>query len=142
LRRSERLVVDANAILSALIGGATGRVFANPAIKEFATTEFTLAEFLPYLSVLSQKSGVSEDELRTALYLLPLTVHERAFYEKSVAEATRQIGARDPNDVDILALALRLKAPIWSNDEDLAGLGVEVLTTAKLLCALSPRSAK
>jgi predicted nucleic acid-binding protein len=136
LRRFERLVVDANAILSALIGGAAGRVFAGSAVGEFATTAFTRAELLPYLSVLSQKAGVNGEELRMALYLLPLTIYEQAFYKRSVAEATRRVGERDPKDVDLLALALRLRAPIWSNDADLADLGMEVLTTAKLLSAI------
>jgi predicted nucleic acid-binding protein len=38
--------------------------------------------------------------------------------------------------VDLLALALHLKLPIWSNDNDFEDAGVEWYTTAQLLKTL------
>jgi len=49
--------------------------------------------------------------------------------------ARKQIADRDPGDVDVLALALRLDVPVWSNDRDFEGTGVERMTTAELLSA-------
>ena len=37
------------------------------------------------------------------------------------------------DDVHILALAIQLKVPVWSNDSDFEGVGVEWYTTAQLL---------
>jgi predicted nucleic acid-binding protein len=38
--------------------------------------------------------------------------------------------------VDLLALALQLDIPVWSNDSDFEGTGVEWYTTARLMKAL------
>jgi len=35
--------------------------------------------------------------------------------------------------VELLALAMKLNVPVWSNDSDFKDSGVEVQTTAKLL---------
>ena len=46
-------------------------------------------------------------------------------------EAQRRIGDRDPEDADVLALALHLRVPVWSNDRDFERTGVERYTTAQ-----------
>ena len=46
------------------------------------------------------------------------------------------MGRRDPDDVEILALALHTKIAVWSNDSDFEGVGVEWFTTAELLARL------
>jgi len=43
------------------------------------------------------------------------------------------IGQRDPDDVEILALTLHLGIPLWSNDSEFEGTGIEWYTTAELL---------
>ena len=44
------------------------------------------------------------------------------------------IGWRDPKDVPVLALALRLRLPVWTEDRDFENLpGVSVYKTADLL---------
>lgn len=129
----KRIVVDANPILSGLIKGAAWRAFWSPQIREFATTEFTLKEVHEYLPGLAAKSERPEEILLLDLKLLPLKVHHRKDYQAAIEEARKRIGQRDPNDVDLLALALKLKAPIWSNDEDFKVADVEWLTTAELL---------
>ena len=48
LRSIVRFVVDANPILSALIGGAASRVFAEPRREEFAPAELPLGEVKKY----------------------------------------------------------------------------------------------
>jgi len=72
-----------------------------------------------------------------AVATLPVTVVDSPAYEDSVAEARRRIGRRDPDDIDLLALAIHLRIPIWSNDNDFTGVGVEWLTTARLLAKLN-----
>jgi len=47
------------------------------------------------------------------------------------------IGERDPDDVDLLALALKLDIPIWTNDRDFEKTGVATYTTAQLLSLLN-----
>lgn len=132
-KNAERLAVDANPILSGLIGGAALRAFWSPKIREFATTDHTLQEVLEYIPELARKAGRPEELLLVDLKLLPLVVYSRRDYHKHLKEARRRIGARDPEDVDLLALALQLGAAVWSNDRDFEVAGVEWYTTARLL---------
>jgi len=113
----ERFVVDANPIISALLGGAALRAFLNDAVKEWATTQFTVNEVLSYLPRLASKIHVPEEMLRLELELLPLTVYKKEFYRDFISEARRTIAEREVNDVDLLALALKLDYPIWTNNQ-------------------------
>ncbi len=131
-----QLVVDANPILSALIRGRARDVFLSPAVGEFATTVKTLDEVLRYIPEVARKAkrvGITEAELYTALATMPLRVYEPDLYEEQRAEAERRIAHRDPDDVEVLALALHLGCPLWSNDADFEEVGVEIYTTAQLL---------
>ena len=133
LKPLDKLVVDANPIISALLGGAALRVFWSPSLKELVTTRFTINEVLPYLPHLAKKISVPEALLRLELELLPLVIYEKDSYQSQIAEAAKRIGDRDPKDVDVLALALTLGYPLWSNDHDFEGTGVVLFTTASLL---------
>ena len=107
------LVADANVLLSAIIGGRAALV-------------------LRHLHL---------DTLLLTLAALPVTVVERSEYERHLPEAERRIGKRDPDDVDVLALALDLNFAVWSNDNDFEDAGVEWHTTAELLKMLGIKSA-
>ena len=133
----ERLVVDANPIISALLGGAALRAFWNDAVKEWATTQFTINEVLSYFPRLPSKIHVPQEMLRLELELLPLAIYKKESYRDFVPEAKRRIAGRDKNDVDLLALALKLDYPTWTNDKDFEQTGPTLYTTAKLLEALS-----
>jgi predicted nucleic acid-binding protein len=43
---------------------------------------------------------------------------------------------RDEDDVELLALAMKLNVPVWSNDGYFKDSGVELYTTARLLSIL------
>lgn len=133
-----RLVADANVLLSAVIGGRARAVLQHPSIAEVFTPEATLAEVQEYASQLAAKKRLSQDMVLLAAASLPVSVVERATYEKSIPEAKRRIGRRDPDDVDVdvLALALHAGVPVWSNDNDFEDAGVEWFTTAALLAKL------
>jgi len=68
-----------------------------------------------------------------AVASLPVTLLGREVYEKRIPEARRRIARRDPDDVEILALALHTGLPIWSNDNDFESAGIEWFATAELL---------
>ena len=142
LKRLERkrLVVDANPILSAIMGGAALRVFECVRVLEFATAAHTLDEVLRYLPQLSRKAKRPVSTVFLQLALLPLQVYDRSFYSQKLKEATDRIGGRDPNDVDLLALAMALDQTVWSNDKDFESVRVTLFTTAQLLALLeAPR---
>ena len=107
-------------------------------VGELATTEHTVREVIEYIPELARKprvreAGITEADLYFALVVAPLTIYTREFYEEKLEAAYKEIGERDPEDVDLLALALKVRAPIWSNDQHFRGLKVKWWTTARLL---------
>jgi predicted nucleic acid-binding protein len=135
-RTGVRLVADANVLLSAVIGGRAKAVLEHPSVEEVLTSEATLAEVQEYATQLAAKKRLSQDVVLLAVASLPVRLVEREAYEKSIPEAKRRIGRRDPDDIEILALAIHTGAPIWSNDNDFEDVGVEWFTTAELLARL------
>ena len=127
-----KLVADANVLLSAVLGGRAKVVLSHPKIEGIFTTEVTLSEVEEYVILLARKRRLSLDTLLLAVATLPVSVVERETYARAVVQARRLIGQRDPDDIEILALALHLKIPLWSNDNDFRDTGVEWYTTAEL----------
>src|SRR5260370_387235 len=50
-----------------------------------------------------------------------------------MGQARKSIGKRDPDDVEILALALHFQLPLWSTDTDSEVTNIDWYTTAELL---------
>jgi len=128
-----KLVAGANVLLAAVLGGRAKAVLQHPGIDELSTAEATLAEVQEYAVILARKRRLSLEALLLAVAALPVTVVEHGVYSSAVPEARRIIAKRDPDDVDVLALALHLNLPLWSNDNDFEDTGIERYTTAELL---------
>jgi len=127
------LAADANVLLSATIGGRARLPLLHPQVGKIFTTEHTFAEVEEYAIVLAKKKHLPSDILLLAAAALPVTVVSRSQYAKNVAEAEKRIGRRDPDDVELLALALHFQIPIWSNDRDFETANVDLFTTERLL---------
>lgn len=136
LKRPGRLVDDANPILSALLGGKARRIFFEADLEEFAVPERVVREVKGHLPGLALKLGRGRAILENAFDLLPLTRYPVRTYMDMMGQARRQIEGRDPDDVDVLALALHLSLALWSNDRDFEPTGIERFTTAQLLALL------
>jgi predicted nucleic acid-binding protein len=133
LKGIEKLAVDANPTLSAIIGGNARAVFLKADNISFYTTIFNFREVEKYIPILASKRNIPLDDLYMALSSLPISVCDIEFYKDKVNKAKGMIGERDPDDVHLLALSLKLNCPIWSNDKDFEGLGVKVYTTLDLI---------
>jgi predicted nucleic acid-binding protein len=119
-----------------VLGGRAKLVLTHPEVEQIFTAEAVLAEVQKYAGHLAAKKRISLDTLLLAMATLPVTVVDRDVYAKSVPEAQRRIARRDPDDVEILALALHMDVPVWSNDNDFEDARVEWYTTAELLSKL------
>ena len=128
-----KLAADANVLLSAVIGGRAGIVLSHPEVEEVITTATVFAEVEEYSAVLGRKKKLAPETLMLAVASLPVSIVARQVYAGSMARARKRIGKRDPDDVELLALALHFEVPLWSNDRDFEGCGVEQITTAELL---------
>lgn len=138
LKLPDRLAVDANAILSALISQKSLRVFTASGIREFATTAFTVQEVRDNLPTVTARLKLDLDKLEKALPLLPLTIYPPATYAGQLARAKGLI--QNPKDEELLALALELQLPVWTKDADFEGTGVECFNTGQLLRLMEGRS--
>lgn len=137
--KPEKLVVDANPIFSALLGGKAKRLFLESGIAEFAVTQSILEEIHSYIPTMAQKLGVRQEFLFYTMDLLPLTIYQSKTYRHSITKAKMQVARRDPDDVDILALAIELGHPLWTNDKDFEETSIRVFTTAELLTMYFPK---
>jgi predicted nucleic acid-binding protein len=132
----KKLAADANVILSAVAGKAALRVFLEKDI-EIVTTQFNIDEVKEYLSVIAEKYELREEILESQLKLLPLRIYQQNYYKDFLHAAARRLSGKDEDDVELLALSIKLKIPVWSNDRDFKNMGVEVYTTATLLKLLN-----
>ncbi|ODS38429.1 MAG: hypothetical protein A7316_07960 [Candidatus Altiarchaeales archaeon WOR_SM1_86-2] len=112
-----KICVDANIIISALIGGAARNILFDSKF-EFITTEFTIKEVRKYLPMIGKKSGVDAGKIEFALSLLPIKVHPKEHYSDKIEKADKLIGEIDKKDVDILALALKFECYLLTEDGD------------------------
>lgn len=68
------------------------------------------------------------DKLEAAMAII--TPIPASSYEPMRVPALARIGPRDPHDWQVLACALLLRCPVWTEDRDFFGTGVATWTTA------------
>ena len=112
-----RIVVDANILISALLGGKSRFILFDTKF-EFIVNEFILKEVEKYIPFISKKSGVPEKEIRKGITLLPLKIVSKNYYKDYLKQAEILIGKIDRDDIEILALYLKEKTFLWSEDKD------------------------
>jgi hypothetical protein len=57
---------------------------------------------------------------------------DRSLYEEHGAVARARISSRDPADKPVVATALLLNCPVWTEDKDFFGSGMATWTTGKI----------
>jgi predicted nucleic acid-binding protein len=130
-----RVAADSNVVLSALAGKAALKVFTRSSV-EVITTKRVLDEIREYIPTMAASYGLAPEVLEGQLRLLTIREYGPDVFEQQAAEASRRLAHRDPDDCDLLALALALEIPVWSNDNDFEDVGVTRYTTAELLAAI------
>jgi predicted nucleic acid-binding protein len=130
------VVADANVLLSAVVGKAALRVFTKFTVRVHVA-QFNADEVAEYLPYMASKYELPIELVEMQWKLLPLRIHLADEYHSQLPQASANLQDRDPEDAHALALARALTLPIWSNDRDLRGLGVECYPTARLLRLLA-----
>ncbi|HLD73139.1 MAG TPA: PIN domain-containing protein [Candidatus Nanoarchaeia archaeon] len=93
------------------------------------TTEFTLKEVEKYLPYIAGKAELPVSYIKSLLAKIPLTIVNEKVYEDEIPKAKLLI--KDRCDIDILALALSKKCPLWSEDKHFKGITEIVLMKTK-----------
>ena len=132
---SRALVVDANILVRAVLGKRVRDVIvANAGNVSFFVPETAFAEAEEHAAALAAKRGgdpqIALAFLRSLSGLIELIGCE--VYEPFEAEARERLATRDPDDWPVLASALALGCPIWTEDTDFFGCGVATWTTDRV----------
>ena len=134
------LVVDANILVRAVLGTRVRTVIESHAERiSFFVPEAAYAEAEEHVAALVIKHGGDPEKaiafLRSLRNLVVPIGSE--VYGELEAEARRWLATRDPNDWPILASALALGCPIWTEDTDFFGCGVATWTSDRVLMFLN-----
>jgi len=129
------LVLDANILLRAVLGPRVrGLIERHSERVLLMIPAGCVEEVREYVPILCEKRGWSAApavELLEAL-LGSLHVIDMPLFVEFKADALRRIGARDPEDWPIVALALAVDAPVWTEDTDFFGSGIATWTTGNV----------
>lgn len=113
------LVVDANEIFAALIKESKAHKFLFDERLHHFTTEFFFTEFKEHSQEIRKKTDKTEDELNHLLDVLKKRVTLIPLEELLPYLDEAEKISPDPDDVAYIALALKLKCAIWSQDRKL-----------------------
>lgn len=132
-----RLVLDANILFRAVLGARVKELIATYAdTTTFCAPAVAYGDAERHLPHVLLKYGRG-DELAPSLAFLEqlrrtvLVVPETVYVEKR-EDALARIERRDPDDWPVLAAALVLECPIWTEDNDFFGTGVPTWTTDRV----------
>ncbi len=128
-------MLDANILIRAVLGQRVRRILeANEGAISFFIPDSAYAEAVEHLATLVVKRGGDPAGGLTALkgMVALATVDCHDLYGDFEAEARKRLGSRDPEDWPILAAALALGCPIWTEDTDFFGCGVATWTSASI----------
>lgn len=132
-----RLTLDANILIRATLGPRVRAIIADhAATATFFAPEIAHADAAEWIPVILAKRGKGEVIGDALSYLAQLAqivvpVPEEVYLDRR-EKALARIGARDPDDWHIVAAALVLETPIWTEDQDFFGTGVPTWTTDRV----------
>jgi predicted nucleic acid-binding protein len=126
------LVLDANILLRAVLGTRVRSLIDHYAGRvQLLTPQSCVEEARKYLPSLCSKRGWDTAPALKLfeIILTALQIVENASLVEVEAEARQRIASRDPDDWPVVALAIALHAPVWTEDPDFFGSGVATWTT-------------
>jgi predicted nucleic acid-binding protein len=129
------IVLDANILIRAVLGTRVRElIFENAANVKFFAPDLAYAEARKYLPALLKKRGVDATAAMLVLDRLESIVQsvEAELYEDARHQALQRIAIRDANDWPVLACAMTLGCPVWTEDADFFGSGVATWTSDRI----------
>lgn len=133
------LVLDANILIRAVLGVRVSALLEEMAISvHFYTPSVCVRDAYTYLPAILQRRGMDTEAALSALNLLLRGIHviDEDLYGEYEVAARKRMRKRDEDDWPIMACALLLHCPIWTEDADFFGSGVAVWTTDRVMLHL------
>lgn len=129
------IVLDANILIRAVLGSRALFLLRKYAEHvEFLAPGTAFQEARDHLPGILERRKVPAAPAMATLELLTVLVQtvEQETYARFEALARQRIERRDEDDWPILALALAMDCPIWTEDADFFGCGVATWTTDRV----------
>ena len=131
----KRLVLDANILLRAVLGvRVQGLLEAYEDSVDFYAPDVCFSDARRHIGGLASKRHFDS---KLGLALLDQVIEfvepvDHSLYCEHEESARLRISSRDPDDWPIVATALLLDCPVWTEDQDFFGSGVATWTTANI----------
>ena len=132
---SKAIVLDANILIRAVLGKRVRElIFDNAATVKFFAPDLAYADARKYLPALLEKRGVDSQAAMLVLDRLEAIVQpiDAEIYQGMQQQALQRIAVRDPDDWPVLACAMTLGCPVWTEDADFFGTGVATWTSDRI----------
>jgi predicted nucleic acid-binding protein len=130
------IVLDANILIRAVLGRRVRQLLEQYASKKvrFCAPDAAFIDAEKYLPPLLRKRGKPDADVSASLKYFRHLVEpiDRESYKAFEEEARERLRGRDEDDWPVLAIALALACPIWTEDADFFGTGVPVWTTSRI----------
>jgi predicted nucleic acid-binding protein len=130
------IVLDANILIRAVMGRRVRQLLEEYAGREvrFVAPDVAYADAEKYLPPLLKKRGKPDADVSSSLRYLQHLVElvDRESYGAFEQEARQRLRGRDEDDWPVLATALALSYPIWTEDADFFGTGIAIWTSNRV----------
>jgi predicted nucleic acid-binding protein len=137
---SKLIVLDTNILIRAILGKRVPHLLEKYRFNcNFVTPELCYQELSNHLPQILQKRDLPLETFSDAIEKLTKIVMPIAeeVYSENEDDAKKRVGERGLNDWQILALALSLNSPIWTEDQDFFGVGIATWNTRNIEIYLS-----
>jgi predicted nucleic acid-binding protein len=129
------LVLDANILIRAVLGKRLRElILENTDSVKFFAPDVAYAEARKYLPAPLKKRGVDAAAAMAVLDQMERIVQpiDAELYAGMQQQALQRIAARDADDWPVIACAMTLGCPVWTEDKDFFGTGVATWTTDRV----------
>jgi predicted nucleic acid-binding protein len=134
------VVLDANILIRAVLGRRVREILeAHFTRTKFFAPDTAIAEAREHLPEILLKRGINPESAMTVLdeLLELIACIDGEVYGRFEKAARQRLKKRDEEDWPVLATALALECPIWTEDADFFGAGVATWTTDRVELLLS-----
>ena len=129
------IVLDANILIRAVLGKRVRELLVENADRvQFFSPDVAYADARKYLPSLLEKRGIQSESAMAVLDALETIVFplELGVYADFKVQALQRIAIRDADDWPVLACAMTIACPVWTEDADFFGTGVATWTTDRV----------
>jgi len=124
---SKAIVLDANILIRAVMGKQVRELILDNVTKvKFFAPDVAYADARKYLPKRLTDRGIDSNAGMLVLDLLEGVVQpiDAELYDGMRQQALQRIAVRDADDWPVLACAMKLDCPVWTEDADFFGTGV------------------